>query len=70
MHFTAQLGFFVAGLDETGHLKQRERRGLVMGNEGLLPLNRVKRSRYPNQAVEMRTAILEFVISEEGSVSW
>ena len=70
MHFTAQMGFFVAGLDETGHLKQRERRSLVIGNEGLLLLTRVKRSRYPNQAVEMRTAILEFVISEEGSVNW
>ena len=44
--------------------------GLVIGNEGLLPLNRVKGSRCPNQAVEMRNAILEFVISEERSVSW
>ena len=61
---------FVDSFDETRNLKQGEWRGLVIGNEELLPLNHVKGSCYLNQAVEMRNAILEFVISEEGSVSW
>ena len=61
---------FLDSFDETDNLKQGEWKGLVTDNEGLLPLNHVKGFRYPNQAVEMRNAILEFIISKEDSVSW
>ena len=35
-----------------------------------MPINRVKGSRYCNQAIKMRNAIKDVVNSEERSVSW
>ena len=61
---------FVDSFDETGNLKQREWRGLVVGNGRIVTPKLCQGSCYPNQVVKMRNAIFEFVICEEGSVSW
>ena len=64
---------FVDSFNGIGNLRQgewQEQRGLVIGYKGLLLLNSVKGSRFPNQAVEMRNAISEFVNTEDGSVIW
>lgn len=45
-------------------------RGLVIGNNRLLHLNRFKWFRHSNQVMEMRHAILEFVNSEVNCISW
>ena len=60
---------FTDSYDPTGILQQGEWRGLVSGNQGSVPINRVKGSRYFNQAIKIRNGIEDFVNSEEGSVS-
>ena len=55
--------------DATGNLRQGEWRGLVSWNQGSMPINLVKGSRYSNEAIKMRNAIEDFVNSEEGTVS-
>ena len=61
---------FTDSCDAARNLQQGEWRGLVSGNQGSVLINRVKESRYSNQAVKMRNAIEDFVNSEEGSFSW
>ena len=56
--------------DATGNLQQEEWIGLASGNQGSVPINRVKGSHYSIQAIKMRNAIEGFVNSEQGSVSW
>ena len=60
---------FTDSYDATGIQQQGQWRGLVSGNQGSVPINRVKGSRYPNQAIEIRNAIEDFVNSEKRSVS-
>lgn len=61
---------FTDTYDSTGNLQEGKWRTMSVGNEGMLPINRVKGSRYSNNAVEMRNSLRRFVNSEEGSVSW
>jgi hypothetical protein len=61
---------FIDSYDSTDNLKEGEWRGLTMQNDGMLPINRVKGSRYSNDAVEMRNSLRRFVSSEEGCVDW
>ena len=61
---------FIDSYDSTGNLKEGEWRGLATRSEGMLPINRVKGSRYSNDAVEMRNSLRRFVNSENGSVEW
>ena len=61
---------FTDSYDATGNLQQGELRGLVSGNQGSVPINRVEGSCYSNQAIKMRNEIEDFVNSEEGSFSW
>lgn len=61
---------FADSYDATGNLQKGKWRGFETRNEGLVPINRVKGSRYSTEAVEMRNALREFVNSEEGSVNW
>ena len=61
---------FVDSFDISGKLKQREKRDLNVDNRGLLPISRVKGSRYREDVTGMRNALIEYVNSEEGCVSW
>ena len=61
---------FTDSYDAIENLQQREWRGIVSGNQGSVPINRVKGSRYCNQAIKMRNAIEDVVNSEERTVSW
>ena len=61
---------FTDSYDDTGNLQEGKWRTLAVGNEGMLPLSRVRGSRYSNDAVEMRNTLRRFLNSEEGSVSW
>ena len=61
---------FTDSYDDTGNLQEGKWRTLAVGNEGMLPISRVKGSRYSNNAVEMRNSLRRFLNSEEGSVSW
>ena len=54
--------------DATGNLQEGGCRGLISGNQGSVPKNRVKGSRYSNQSIKMRNAIEDFVNNEEESV--
>ena len=56
--------------DASRNLQQGEWRVLVSGNQGSVPINLVKGSRYSNKAIKTRNAIEDFVNSEEGSVIW
>ena len=48
---------FTDSYDATWNLQQGEWRGLISGNQGSVPVNHVKGSRYSNQAIKMRNAI-------------
>ena len=61
---------FVDSFDSSGKLKQREKRAINVDNRGLLPICRAKGSRYREDVTGMRNALIEYVNSEEGSVSW
>ena len=61
---------FTDSYDAIENLQQREWRGIVSGNQGSVPINRVKGSRYCNQAIKMRNAIEDVVNNEERTVSW
>ena len=61
---------FVDSYDSTGNLKEGEWRKSQCQSRGLLQINRVKGSRYSNQAIKIRNDLQSFVNSEEGSVSW
>ena len=52
---------FIDSYDSTGNLREEEWRRLTMQNDGMLPINRVKGSRYSNDAVEMRNSLRRFV---------
>ena len=56
--------------DSSGKLKQGECRASNVDNTGLLPISRVKGSHYREGAIGMRNALIEYMNSEEGSVSW
>ena len=60
---------FTDSYDDTGNLQEGKWRTLVVGNEGMLPISRVKGSRYSNKAAEMRNSLCRFLNSEGGSVS-
>ena len=51
---------FTDSYDDTGNLQEGKWRTLAVGNEGMLPLSRVKGSRYSNNAVEMRNSLRRF----------
>ena len=61
---------FVDSFDSSGKLKQGEWRALNVDDRGLLPVSCVKGWRYRKGAIGMRNALIEYVNSEEGSVSW
>ena len=61
---------FIDSYDSTGNLKEGEWRELATRSKGMLPINRVKGSRYSNNAVEMRNSLRRFVNSENVSVEW
>ena len=62
---------FVDSEDSTGRIKKGEwRRIVAQGNAGLQPMARVRGSRYQNRAIEMRSAIMRYLNSDEGSVPW
>ena len=60
---------FVHSFESSGKLKQREWRALNVDNRGLLPISLVKGSRYWEDAISMRNALIEYVNNEEGSVN-
>ena len=69
-HATYWPFWFVDAFDSSRKLKQEEWRVLNVDNRGLLRISRVKGSRYWEDAIGMRNALIEYVNSEEGSVSW
>ena len=60
---------FVDSFDSNGKLKQGKWRALNVDNRDLLPISRVKGSRYREDATGIRKALIEYVNSEKESVS-
>ena len=61
---------FADSFGSSDKLKQGKRITLNIHNRGLLPMSRVKGSSYRGDAIGMRNALIEYVNSEEGIVSW
>lgn len=63
-------GGFTDSYDKTGNMKEGEWRSMAKTCAGLEPINRVRGSRYREDALQMRESLSEFLNSAEGSVSW
>ena len=61
---------FIDSYDSTGNLREGKWRTLAIGNEGMLPINRVKGSRYSKNAIEMRNSLLLLFDVEMLNLSW
>ena len=58
---------FEDSFDNSGKLKKREWRAFSVENRGLLPISCVKGSRYREDAIGMRNALIEYVNSKENA---
>ena len=64
---------FVDSVDDTGRIKEGDWRSIVQSSSthfGITNISNVRGSRYSDEAVNMRDALMNYLNSEEGAVPW